>query len=365
MDGKPVYPGDLVIMGGGDPSFTTEALEIWVRELARKGVSKIDGRIIGDGQLFPELIASKAWDWGDVGNYYGAPACGLNIDYNGFTATFQPGDEIGAPATLGNLSPEVPDVQIVNLLLTCGETRSSRDTPYVYGGPYSSSLTFRGAIRMGQDQEVVHGSMPDPAFTAAYRLHKILSRQDIEVTGSPTTVRRLEVAGKKETFRERELETLGTTRSEPMLELIRRTHKISDNLYAECLFRLLGLEDDRRDSRKVIEEHWKSHGIVFTGLRLEDGSGLARADLIRPSDLAAVNYAVRNGPHGDAFATTLNEYYEGRVRWKVGFMSRVRAYVGFAGDYTFVLALNNFDASRKQVSEARDKVMAELLALLE
>jgi D-alanyl-D-alanine carboxypeptidase/D-alanyl-D-alanine-endopeptidase (penicillin-binding protein 4) len=353
------YKGDLVILGGGDPSFTKENLVDWAKWLASKGIKKLDGRVIGDGQVFPELIAAKAWDWGDVGNRYGAPVSGLNIDQNAFSALFRPGDTVGSPATLAQVFPDVPGVELINLMLTCGETRDSSDTPHVYGGPYSPTLTFRGAVRSGRDEEAVEGSVPDPAFAAAHRFKQAIEGMGITVTGKATTARQLSLKGKK---RPEALQTAAVHQSEPLIELILPLHAESINLYAECLFRLLALESDERDGRKVIKEHWGSRGIDFVGLRMEDGSGLARADLIRAIDLARVNHAVRHGPHGDAFVGTLTELYDHKVRWKVGYMSRVRTHVGFVGDYTFVLAFNHHDASISKVSKARDRLMKLLIA---
>ena len=100
------------------------------------------------------------------------------------------------------------------------------------------------------------------------------------------------------------------------------------------------------------------------GLRMEDGSGLARADVIRAADLAKVNFLARTGEHGDIFYQSLRPQFEGKMRWKGGAMSRVRAYVGFTvsttEELTFVLAFNNYDADRVTVAKAREKVLKVL-----
>ncbi|MEZ5327857.1 MAG: D-alanyl-D-alanine carboxypeptidase/D-alanyl-D-alanine-endopeptidase [Verrucomicrobiales bacterium] len=358
-----IYKGDLVIVGGGDPSLTTEDLIQWGADLAALGIQEIDGRVIADGKIFPELTAAKAWDWGDVGNYYGAPATGLNIDGNRYAATFQPGAKVGDPAKLIEVVPEVPAVEIFNRMLTSEPNRAEGDAPYAYGGPYSYTITFRGAIPIDAKEEVLMGAVPDPVFTASTRLHKILSQRGIKISGKPTTVRMLEQDNSPVPSAEKLLPGLSHT-SAPLIDLINHTHKVSDNLYAECFFRLLALEPEVGSGQAAIESHWKKRGLTLQGLRMEDGSGLARADVIRATDLARINFLTRRGPFGEAFYNSLTPQFEGKMRWKGGAMSRVRVYVGFTvsttEELTFVLAFNNYDANSVTVAKARERILKVL-----
>ena len=358
-----VYKGDLVIVGGGDPSLTTEHLITWGADLAALGIKRIDGRIIGDGKIFPELTAANAWDWGDVGNYYGAPATGLNIDGNRYAATFQPGAKVGDPAKLIEVVPEVPAVEIFNRMLTSEPNRAEGDAPYAYGGPYSYTITFRGAIPINAKEEVLLGAVPDPVFTASTRLHKILTQRGIKVSGKPATMRLLEQGNEPIPSTDKLLPGLSYT-SAPLIDLINYTHKVSDNLYAECFFRLLALEPEVGSGQAAIESHWKKRGLTLQGLRMEDGSGLARADLIRATDLARINFLARRGPFGEDFYNSLTPQFEGKMRWKGGAMSRVRVYVGFTvsttEELTFVIAFNNYDADSVTVAKARERVLQVL-----
>jgi len=94
-----------------------------------------------------------------------------------------------------------------------------------------------------------------------------------------------------------------------------------------------------------VRAHWEEAGIAFAGLRLLDGSGLARANVIRPVDLAMVNYRMRHGAHGDRFFASLSQYLDGAVRAKRGAMSGVKTEVGFlrtasGREWTFALMAN-------------------------
>lgn len=358
-----VYEGDLVILGGGDPSFATEHLIAWGAEIAALGITEIRGRIIGDGKVFPELTAAKAWDWGDVGNYYGAPAAGLNIDGNRYAATFRPGAKVGDPAVLMEVLPEVPGVTLFNRMLTSEAIRSERDAPYAYGGPYSPIITFRGAVPVNASEEVVAGAVPDPVFSASARLHRLLGQRGVTVTGEPTTSLRLELEGESPPVPS-SLHPGLAHESEPLIALIRHTHRFSDNLYAECLFRLMALERRDGDGQAAVTEHWRNRGAHLQGLRMEDGSGLARADLIRGVDLARINFLTRHGEHGAAFLDSLIPQFDGKMRWKGGAMSRIRSYVGFtlatSEELTFVLGFNHFDADSVTIARCREQLLQVL-----
>ena len=97
---------------------------------------------------------------------------------------------------------------------------------------------------------------------------------------------------------------------------------------------------------------------------MEDGSGLARADDIRPVDLAKVLWLVGRSTFGDVFKETLNAYHNGRLRWKGGAMSRVRAYTGYSDNgYTFALMINHYEASADRLANWRRRIMESVMAL--
>jgi hypothetical protein len=78
---------------------------------------------------------------------------------------------------------------------------------------------------------------------------------------------------------------------------------------------------------EVIREHWKARGLEFIGLRMEDGCGLARADFIRPFDLARLQLLAGKGPQGAAYKGSLLS--RDGLRWKGGAMSGIRTSTGY------------------------------------
>ena len=105
-----VLEGDLILRGGGDPLLSLSDLAAWAAELQRQGLRRIHGRVLGDGSLFTGSLFDDHWSWGDIGNGYGSPVAGLNLEHNRYTAVFAPGRAEGQPAQLVEIVPEVPGI---------------------------------------------------------------------------------------------------------------------------------------------------------------------------------------------------------------------------------------------------------------
>ena len=52
-----------------------EKLEFGKRKA--KGIKTIEGAVVGDASIFEDNMTPTQWIWGDMGNYFGAGACGL------------------------------------------------------------------------------------------------------------------------------------------------------------------------------------------------------------------------------------------------------------------------------------------------
>lgn len=320
--------GGLLISGGGDPTFSSSDLAALTNAVVKAGVKQINGKVEA-GYGGKEYPVSDHWNWGDIGNAYGAGAYGLNLDHNRIAITFQPAAREGDPATLLNDAPPTKDTRWVNQVLT--GPAGSGDRVSVYSEPYGRTITLRGTVPLGESEFTVHGAMPDPAART-----KEVFRASLEAAGVKV------VEG--EMLPVDHLDTLVFHKSAELAEIIDHLHKTSDNLEAQCLFLAIGSAAEA-DPAEAVRNHWESRGVAFTGLRLIDGSGLARANMIRPLDLARVNHSARRGPHGERFRQSLTSYLDGKVRSKLGAMSGVKTEVGFltledGREVTFALMAN-------------------------
>jgi D-alanyl-D-alanine carboxypeptidase/D-alanyl-D-alanine-endopeptidase (penicillin-binding protein 4) len=332
-DEKGISKGDLIIIGGGDPMLSIADYQSWIEGLLKAGLVSVPGRVIGDGRHFQGSIFGDFWNWGDIGNGYGSPVSGLNLEHNRFTATLIAGAVEGEASELGAILPAVPGVEWNNESLT--GPAGSGDGIVIHGGERTALLHFRGTVPLGSAQFQVQGAVPDPEAFAAHHFKEALIAAGIEVTGSALSVGQRQVTASHELLKHQ---------SPRLKEIVTSIHATSDNHETECLFRLLGLRE-KLPPDVVIRQHWQMRGLNFTGLRMVDGCGLARADHIRPVDLARLQFLTAKGPQGLVYQSTLLSK-EG-LKWKGGAMSGVRSTTGYVTsltgqEYCFAFMVNHY-----------------------
>jgi len=337
LDAAGTINGDLVLVGGGDPTFSQEDLAKLADTVVAAGLKKVTGRLVVDASIFPPDPVSEHWNWGDIGNAYGAGAFGMNLDHNRMQIRFEPGAKVGEPAKLLGGAPALRDIRWENHVVT--GPAGSGDAVVVYSQPYGRTITLRGTVPVGESSFTVSAAIPDPPALAAELLRTHLESAGVKFTNGsgpfPTTART----------------TLASHQSALLPEIIDHLHKVSDNLEAQCFFLAVGRKQNA-DPAEAVRAYWEKAGIKFVGLRLIDGSGLARANMIRPLDLAAVNLAARRGPNGQRFFESLSAYGRGDVRGKIGGMSGVKTQVGFVRtaqgrELTFAVMGNGLQPGRE------------------
>ena len=83
-----VLTGDLFVRGGGDPTINTRegrapaVLDEWAAALRAAGINEIDGRIVGDDQLFDDEGIGPGWAWDYLQFGYAAPVGALQFNEN-------------------------------------------------------------------------------------------------------------------------------------------------------------------------------------------------------------------------------------------------------------------------------------------
>lgn len=126
-----------------------------------------------------------------------------------------------------------------------------------------------------------HAAPADPSLAAAQAFATALHRAGVSVVGAPKRVRAPASAA-----------TLGVVQSAPVQDLVSWTLTTSDNTEAEVLARVAAHAAGGVGSFAGAAAHdvqaAAALGVPVTGIRLYDGSGLARADLIPPQTLTGL-----------------------------------------------------------------------------
>ena len=258
-----VVQGDLILIGGGDPTLSTNDLAELATAAVAAGLKTVAGQLLVDASVFPANPVSDHWVWGDVGNAYGAGAFGLNLDHNRLPLRFEPSAQPGGPAPLREFPPVPRDTRWINHVTTGAP--DSGDQVVVYSEPYGRTITLRGTVPAGESGFTVNGALPDPPALAVEILRQRLEAAGVKfIDGSRSSTAD---AGARTIF--------ARHTSQALAEIIDHLHRVSDNLEAQCLFLTIGRKQDA-DAATAVRSHYEKEGVAFVGLRLLDGSGLAR-----------------------------------------------------------------------------------------
>lgn len=133
--------GDLILLGGGDPTLDTDALAALARDLARTGVRTVSGRFLWHDRALPQVTAIDPDQPPHVG--YNPAISGLNLNYNRVHfewARAQGGYRVAMDARSDTVRPEVrtASIRVVD--------RTSPVFTYENGGGTESWTVARAAL---------------------------------------------------------------------------------------------------------------------------------------------------------------------------------------------------------------------------
>ncbi|MET3114240.1 D-alanyl-D-alanine carboxypeptidase/D-alanyl-D-alanine-endopeptidase (penicillin-binding protein 4) [Pedobacter sp. CG_S7] len=362
-----VLKGDLIIVGGGDPTLGSsryaqskenEVLSIWVKAIKAAGINKIDGRIIGDDSAWGTSNIPDGWTWQDIGNYYGAAPSVLTWRENQFDIYLKANAKVDQPVSILKVQPEMPYLKIVNELKT-GPVGSG-DNAYAFLPPLSSIAYLRGSWGLGIRKNGIAVALPDPAYEVAYRLQDTLKRLGIASTKEVTTARKLKSENQ---LLPSPTHQIATINSPTVSQIIYWFNKKSINLYGENLIRTLawkaGKPATTANGIVVAINYWKEKGIDKNALNMIDGSGLSPATRVTTSAMANILFQSQREPWFDDFKKSLPE--NNGMQLKSGSINNVSSFAGYytnsAGmKYIVVININNYSGSgiNKKLFKALD-----------
>ncbi len=385
---KGILKGNLYVKGAGDPTLCSkliryapqleEVFKQWQIKINGFGIKAIEGQIIFDDSEYPTDIMPAEWIWGDMGNYFGSPACAFNIFDNIYQLQLQPADKLDAKPTIIKTIPDVSSqIEFVNELITA--EAGSGDLSTINGHVYDKYRYLNGSIPLGNTFKV-HGAMPDPAFFLAKNFYEYLKKNKITATKKFSTARLINTKIKEKRKFLHEFKS-------PFLlkEIINYTNIYSSNLFAEAILKRIGAKKMSKPSTnagtKSVTDFWREQGIDVKGMVLKDGSGLARSNLITANQLTQIltksfkkeyfnNFYLSlplAGSDGTMANTGKNLNNIHRLRAKTGGMSRVFAMTGYFRNadrqmFAFTLIFNNYTCKADELKNKYEeflKIMVE------
>jgi D-alanyl-D-alanine carboxypeptidase/D-alanyl-D-alanine-endopeptidase (penicillin-binding protein 4) len=323
--------GDLFFIGSGDPDLSNRKfpyagkverdgpVEKVLIELAdaavARGLKEVDGDIVADDSNFPYDPYPAGWSVGDLFFTFGAPVSAIAFNENSISIEIRPGDHLGDPAVI-LVEPGAAIDSFGHEIIT--SAAGEKPDFSVLRRPGLNFVLLRGSTPLGHAPVKLDLAMTDPAETTARTLKQLLEARGVRVTGgirvqhAPPPLRSVDVAvvlprGRPEPPSNSYV--LAEHVSPALLECIRLTNKISQNLHAELLLRTAGQVKaglGTTDAGLWLEQDFlKTAGIREGDAVLVDGSGLSQNNLVTPRAITdLLLYAFRQ-PWGTDFLSTL------------------------------------------------------------
>jgi D-alanyl-D-alanine carboxypeptidase/D-alanyl-D-alanine-endopeptidase (penicillin-binding protein 4) len=365
-----VLRGDLVVVGGGDPSISERSdvpgrLKDLARGVRDAGVTRIEGGVIGHDDRFDDNGFGDGWTLDNIPYGYSAAVSALEYNEGSVDLVIRAGEVAGDPVAI-QVRPDGSDLQIDNRLVTVAETGTGRLT--LRRLPGSSHVVVHGQIPAKSAPFARTASVDNPTqfFAAAFK--NALIAEGVEVIGNAIDID--EFLTKPDLTAAR---TLVAHKSPPLRELAIAMMRVSQNQYAEMLLRSLG-------GAERVREVLKGWNIEDGSYVIADGSGLSRYNYVTSDALVRILQRMHVDPkHSVAFGATLpvtgrdgtlakrlaGTPAEGKVRAKTGTVDNVRAIAGYvetAGGETLVFSIiaNNFTISTSAIDAAADKALIRL-----
>lgn len=263
-----VLHGDLLIKGYGDPTLSDEDLEKIVSYIRAEGIAKVQGNIVIDRSYF--RVGNKDSSGFDEHPYSPYNAMPDAMMFNERVSTFCVEPKI-KQVSKKNVNP---GYKIVNHLQYVNRScRGKYAWPHVKVDKSTLPLKviLHGKVSKRCGKQHICRVLTKPYRALYYALKEKMREEGVRVTGTL----KLKKIPKNATI-------LFNYYSESLEEIIAKTAKKSNNLYARHLLLLLGakvygapatVEKGRRAVIRILS----SKGALGTGLlRIDNGSGLSR-----------------------------------------------------------------------------------------
>jgi D-alanyl-D-alanine carboxypeptidase/D-alanyl-D-alanine-endopeptidase (penicillin-binding protein 4) len=373
--------GSLVIHTAGDPSISPsfgvnpqEIIQGWARTLDSLGIKSVHNVVV-DASYFDATPYAPGWAWDDETFGFNAPISSAAIFENSITVTVTPARTPGRSVQIDIFPPTAYVTLRVTAVTTRPDSVSTIDVRRERG---SRTIVVSGNIATDAEPYVEHVSVERPPLFFATLVHEELKRFGITVRGSL-----FDAADYPEMINYQTLRKVAEYTSPPLRDIVAATNKQSLNLAAEMLLKKLGREYVGTGSTAagldVVKKVLGEIGIDTEHLRLYDGSGLSRQDMIAPADIATLlRWARRASMSGDFLASlaiagkdgTLAERLkgtlaEGNVIGKTGYLNGIRAVSGYArtrdGEWlAYSIVVNNYSVPTSVVNTAQDLILMRL-----
>ncbi len=360
---------NIILIGGADPELSFQVIDS-LAGLISKDLRLIDTLFI-DGGLFDDYYYGKGWMWDEGSEEYSAPISALVLNNNCIDFEYSP-NKIGLPAKV-NIFPKTEYITIENKSITVKDTIDFKklkiDRNWV---DRSNDYLITGEILQWSGKDTVKKNIEKPNLFFGTIFKELLESHGL-------TVNELFIGntiGPKD--------TILVHRSRPLYNQLEDMMHESKNMTSELLLKYMGITDSTIGNweggiRKVKTYLQDEVKIDTSALRIADGSGLSRYNLLSASQIVKLLVHIHGEDNRDVYVNTLpkanekNSRLEGRLLQvqdkifaKTGSLSGVSCLSGYAfstnhGPMAFSILINGFVGSIKPHRKFQDELCTWLV----
>ncbi|MCL5266738.1 MAG: D-alanyl-D-alanine carboxypeptidase/D-alanyl-D-alanine-endopeptidase [Bacteroidetes bacterium] len=381
-----VLNGNVYLKGSGDPTICGRynggnvilTFQQWADSLKAERIREIRGDIVGDNSAFDGSSYGAGWSADYETDWYAAQMGGIVFNDNCVDMTVTAGDSVGAPAKI-SWNPNTKYISVVNETVT---TPPDSNPP----GYYISFHRERGTniVHVSGDfpinKPAWHESIAvdNPALYAATVLKEVFEQEGIKVDGGAEDIRDAKVKPNYASAT-----TLATYISPQLSVIVKTINKRSQNLYAEQLFRTMGMvfygHGNMRTGHYVAYPLYTSWGIDTTRIQMHDGCGLSPDDMVSPTTTVSVLTAMYHSKYFQPFYESLpiagvdgslryrmkGTAAENNVHAKTGTIEHVSSLSGYVTDkdgevFVFSMMVNHYTVPTSLAEKVEDGVCERL-----
>ena len=369
VDEEGALKGNVIVRGGADPTLgghyladdgdwdeDIDALAVfraWADSLRAAGIRRIEGDIIGDDDVIDDIPLGVNWSWDDETWYYSAQIGGLTFHDNVIHLYVQ-GQAPGMPATLTWEPLNTGYVQVVNRTRTTEAGSPLRERYRRLRGGNTIEVSTTLPPNASELEEI---TVENPTAYTVYVLREALLEAGIAVAGDPVDADALSI---KPTYETPTYRQVAIHRSAPLPDVAAMINKPSQNLYADLLMKTIGAAHPQEDSDlapgsaamgiEAAMGTFARAGVDTSAIRLVDGSGLSRLNLVAPEMTTALLSFMWTHPNErvrDAFYESLPVAGEsGSLKYRLRQGAAAGNMRGKTGTLTFASSLSGYVRAR-------------------
>ncbi|MCK1996838.1 D-alanyl-D-alanine carboxypeptidase/D-alanyl-D-alanine-endopeptidase [Psychrobacillus psychrodurans] len=299
---KGTLNGNLYLKGQGDPTLLKKHLDSFASTLAKQGIKKVSGNLVGDDTWYDNVRLSAGILAEDEPYYYAAPISALALSPNGdydagsVIVTARPGKN--GRATNITLTPATAVLQVVNNSKTV--PKGYKNTLKITRKVGTNKVIISGNSPLGTSGKKEWISVTDPTAYTLDIFKKSLAEKGITFSAGSKVVQGKTPANVK---------ALASRKSMKLKDLMIPFMKLSNNTIAEVLAKEMGKVVHDEGSWKagllVMQEYVLSIGLDATKWKFEDASGMSYSNKISSRQLSELLYLVRSEPWYSIFNKSL------------------------------------------------------------